>query len=150
MGGQDFSQCQGKRICAMYPKGSDIPPSSPSSPCFWLDLRVACSYIPSRHLPSLRLAHMWPCDGSSSAGRRIYSPHASDPIIAYPFSNKSPKLVNSDPGVLNCPFPKYSNLDYYAATRRNGCATFEFLKFWKSSLIFFFFSGIKTTVRKTD
>lgn len=30
---------------------------------------------------------------------------------------------------INRPFPKYSNLDYYAATRRNGCATFEFLKF---------------------
>lgn len=47
MGGQDFFQCQGKT----YPrhvsaKGSDIPPP----PCFWLDLRVACSqYYSIRH-----------------------------------------------------------------------------------------------------
>lgn len=69
-------------------------------------------------------------------------------IFKYIAEARGPSNVNSDPGVLNCPFPKYSNLDYYAATRRNGCATFEFLKFWKSSLIFFFFFRNKNDGKK--
>lgn len=47
MGGQDFFQCQGKRIRAMYPRKEAI---SLPLPVFWLDLRVACSqYYSIRH-----------------------------------------------------------------------------------------------------
>lgn len=92
MGGQDFFQCQGKRIRAMYPRKEAI--SLPLPVFGSISALRARNIIPSA-ISLFGSIHMWPCDGSSSVGRRIYSPHASDPIIPYPFSNKSPELVRA-------------------------------------------------------
>lgn len=151
MGGQDFSQCQGKRICAMYPKGSDIPPSSPSSPCFWLDLRVACSYIPSRHLPSLRLAI---CDLATGqvlpVGEFIrHMPVTLLSRIHFQINRRSSWAFKREfrSRCAKLPLPK---IFQSRLLRRDSSKWMRHFRIFKILKIIFFFSGIKTTVRRTD
>ena len=136
--GRTFSSVKVKRIRAMYPRKEAI--SLPLPVFGSISALRARNIIPSA-ISLLGSIHMWPCDGSSSVGRRIYSPHASDPIIPYPFSNKSPELVRAFeswiiPCALNCiPLPKI----FQSRLSRNGCATFEFLNSENRLSLFFFF-----------
>lgn len=151
MGGQDFSQCQGKRICAMYPKGSDIPPPLPVFGSISV-LRVHIFHPGIYHLSG------WPiCDLATGqvlpVGEFIrHMPVTLLSRIHFQINRRSSWAFKREfrSRCAKSPLPKIFQSRLLRRDSSKWMRHFRIFKILKIISYFFFFSEIKTTVRRTD